>query len=174
MISETMETTSNPRNVPKSPINFYRGWPSYSLLPVPALTTASTTALGDPNISNPALEYGPDEGYQPLRQEIAQWLTEFYAPAQPISEDRICITGGASQNIACILQVFTDPIYTRNIWQVSPTYHLIGRIFDDSGFAKKSRAVPEDEDGIDIGYLEEEMRKSEEAAVGEGNLEPVW
>lgn len=57
---------------------------------------------------------------------------------------------------------------------MSPTYHLVSRIYDDSGFAKKLRAASEDDEGIDIGYLEEEMRKSEEAAVKEGNLEPVW
>src|SRR5699024_6327678 len=128
-------TTSNPHPKLENTIDLLRGWPNHSLLPTSALTTAATTALGDPYISKPALEYGPDEGYRPLRQQISQWLTTFYEPAHPISEDRICITGGASQNIACILQLFSDPVYTRNIWLVSPTYHLVSRIFDDSGFA---------------------------------------
>lgn len=166
-------TTSNPQPKSENTIDLLRGWPNHSLLPTPSLTTAAATALGDPNISNPALEYGPDEGYRPLRQKISQWLTTFYEPAQPISEDRICITGGASQNIACILQVFSDPFYARNIWLVSPTYHLVSRIFDDSGFAEKLRAAPEDEEGVDIDYLEEEIRKSEDTAIKQGNSEPV-
>jgi DNA-binding transcriptional MocR family regulator len=107
-------------------------------------------------------------------------LTSFYAPTDPVSgepfaasAERITITGGASQNLACLLQVFTDPVYTRNIWIVSPSYMLAFRIFDDSGFSKKLRAVPEDDEGIDIEFLKREIRKSEDAAKHEGIDRPV-
>ncbi|KAK2762138.1 hypothetical protein FQN54_001145 [Arachnomyces sp. PD_36] len=165
----TTSSSAEPQTKPQPPINLLRGWPNTSLLPAADLKTASKTSLTDPTISNPALEYGPDEGYQPLRHEVAQWLTSFYTPATPITEDRICISGGASQDLACILQVFTDPVYTRNIWLVAPVYHLVSRIFDDSGFAEKLRAAPEDEEGVDIGYLDGEMGRSEEQAIREGN-----
>lgn len=56
---------------------------------------------------------------------------------------------------------------------VSPTYFLACRIFEDNGFAGKLRAVPEDEDGIDISFLRKEMQKSEERAKAEGNGERV-
>lgn len=49
----------------------------------------------------------------------------------------------------------------------------MSRIFDDSGFAEKLRAAPEDEEGVDIDYLEEEIRKSEDTAIKQGNSEPV-
>ena len=189
MVTATKEVTTsipllprtNPNPAPTSShINLYRGWPNPSLLPISALNSATTTALEDPTIAHPALEYGPDDGYLPLRQEIAQWLTGFYAfpkhgsSQQPIPTERICITGGASQNIACILQVFSDPVYTRNIWMVAPTYHLASRIFEDAGFAGRLRPAWEDEEGVDVGYLEGEMKRSEERAAAEGNLEPVW
>ncbi|PSN74566.1 PLP-dependent transferase [Corynespora cassiicola Philippines] len=109
-----------------------------------------------------------------LRKNIAAWLTSFYRPAHPIADERICITGGASQNLACLLQVFTDPVYTRNVWIVSPSYMLSFRIFDDSGFHKKLRAIPEDDEGIDIDYLKQEIRKSEEDATAGGNNEPQF
>lgn len=49
----------------------------------------------------------------------------------------------------------------------------MSRIFDDNGFGEKLRAAREDEEGVDIGFLEEGLRGSEERAVAEGNLVPV-
>ncbi|KAL2047948.1 hypothetical protein ABVK25_011177 [Lepraria finkii] len=158
-------------------IDLLKGWPNPALLPAAQIKTASSIALSTPEISTPALLYGPDVGYEPLRECIAKWLTRFYRPPTPIPAERICITGGASQNVACILQVFSDPIYTRNIWMVSPTYFLAMRIFEDSGFHGQLRSVPEDEQGIDIEYLRKALHKSEEKAIAEGNtkstLKPV-
>jgi DNA-binding transcriptional MocR family regulator len=56
---------------------------------------------------------------------------------------------------------------------ISPSYMLAFRVFDDSGFHKKLRAVPEDEEGIDIQYLRDQIKKSEEKAKAKGNNEPV-
>ncbi|RAL15701.1 aminotransferase-like domain-containing protein [Aspergillus homomorphus CBS 101889] len=153
-------------------INLSRGWPNPALLPTAALATASATVLASPTIWQPALQYGPDEGFQPLREHIAHWLATFYQLRCPLSPDRICITGGASQNIACILQVFTDPLYTRNVWVVAPTYHLAGRIFDDSGFAGRLRAVPQGATGLDLNYLRQELVAAEDKAHREQNLAP--
>jgi DNA-binding transcriptional MocR family regulator len=129
--------------------------------------------LQDKSIAFPALSYGPDSGDARLRQNLASWLTSFYQPADAIAEDRICITGGASQNLACLLQVYTDPVFTRNVWIVAPAYMLSFRIFEDAGFHGTLRAVPEDDEGIDIGYLRSEIKKSEDKAKTDGNNEPV-
>ena len=72
--------------------------------------------------------------------------------------ERICITGGASQNLACMLQVFTDPLYTR-VWMVAPCYFLACRIFDDSGL--RMRAVGEGEEGVDLQALKEGLEECE-------------
>jgi DNA-binding transcriptional MocR family regulator len=117
--------------------------------------------------------YGPDPGDPRLLKNVAQWLTNFYQPADAIAESRVCITGGASQNLACLLQVFTDPAFTRNVWIVAPAYMLSFRIFEDAGFHKKLRAIPEDDEGIDIEYLRQQIKKSEEKARADGNNEPV-
>ena len=154
-------------------INLFRGWPNPTLLPTSQLESASHAALSNPSIAVPALLYGPDQGYQPLRELIATWLTKFYNPLQIISPERICVTGGASQNLACILQVFSDPLYTRNVWMVSPTYFLACRIFEDSGFHGRLRSVPEDDEGIDIDYLKNGLRISEKEATSHDNSEPV-
>lgn len=154
-------------------INLLRGWPSPSLLPPEALKAAAGIVLSDQSTAVPSLQYGPDEGHQLLRQEVARWLTSFYQSSNAIKTDRICITGGASQNLACILQTFTDPLYTRNVWMVAPTYYLACRIFEDSGFAGKLRGIPEDEEGIDLDSLSKEIVLSEQKALAEGNIKPV-
>ncbi|KAL4954265.1 pyridoxal phosphate-dependent transferase [Aspergillus filifer] len=146
------------------PIDLFTGWPNPALLPTDALSDAFATVMANPAIRTPALMYGPDEGYGPLREHIAQWLTSFYKPADPVTADRICITGGASQNVACILSVFSDPSYTRNVWLVAPHYHLVDRIFDDGGFAGRLRAIPQSVDGIDLEYLRREMTAAEDRA----------
>jgi DNA-binding transcriptional MocR family regulator len=143
------------------------------LLPTQLLEKATHDVLKKKPIAYPAMCYGPDSGDPRLRKNVAQWLTKFYKPADAVSEDRICISGGASQNLACLLQDYTDPVYTRNVWIVAPAYMLAFRIFEDAGFHKKLRAVPEDDEGIDMGYLRDQIRKSEDKAKSENNNEPV-
>ena len=158
---------------PQALINLLKGWPNASLLPVQKIQLAAQSALCDPSTAETALSYAPDPGYQPLREQIALWLTRFYAAQTPISPERICISGGASQNLACILQVFSDPVYTRNVWMVSPTYFLACRIFEDNGFYGKLRSIPEDAEGIDIGFLERSLEESDRAAKLENGGKPV-
>lgn len=148
----------------KPAINLLRGWPNGSLLPVSLIKEAATAALSDPSIAYDGLVYGPDEGYPPAREAIAKWLTSFYKPSKPIEAERICLNGGASQSLGSMLNVYTDPSSTLNIWLVAPAYMLVFRIFEDAGFSDKMRAVPEDEDGIDIAYLRREILKSEQNA----------
>lgn len=149
------------------PINLARGWPNPNLLPVTELAKASALSFTTHEIRTPdsSLEYGPDEGYGPLRRSVAAWLTEFYEPREPITERRICITGGASQNLASLLLTFTDPAITRAVWMVAPTYFCACRIFDDAGFAGRMRAVPEDQEGLDIGALEHGLNRTEAEEV---------
>ncbi|KAJ5168438.1 uncharacterized protein N7482_004032 [Penicillium canariense] len=141
------------------PIDLFRGWPAPDLIPVQSFQEAAARALSDKITSGAGFGYGPDEGYFPLRQNIAQWLTGFYGPREAITASRICITGGASQNLASILQVFTDPLQTQLIWLVEPAYHLVFRSFEDSGFDGRMRAVPEDEEGMDVHALEAALER---------------
>ncbi|KAH7044588.1 pyridoxal phosphate-dependent transferase [Macrophomina phaseolina] len=154
-------------------INLLRGWPNTSLLPTAAIKHAADTVLTRSDIAFPGLLYGPDPGDPGARKSIAAWLTDFYHPSEPVTDERITITGGASQNLGCILQVFSDPISTRNIWISSPAYFLSFRIFEDAGFAGKLRSVPEDDDGIDVAFLRREITKSEEKAREGGHAKPT-
>lgn len=157
----------------KQLINLVRGWPSTTLLPTAAISHAAQSVLADTTVAYPGLLYGPDEGYKPLRDAIAAWNTSFYQPKNAITNERITITGGASQNLGCMLQVFTDPIYTRKIWFVAPSYMLAFRVFQDNGFAGKMRAIREDDQGLDVDSLRQEMQKCEDEKSPSSNEEPV-
>ena len=54
-----------------------------------------------------------------------------------------------------------------------PTYYEACRIFEDSGFTGRMRAVPEDPEGIDINFLIKALERSEDQAMKEGNSKPV-
>ncbi|KAL8407985.1 hypothetical protein RB594_006693 [Gaeumannomyces avenae] len=144
-------------------INLIRGWPAPRQLPADLLKAAADRALADPAVFVPGLQYAPDPGFQPLREELAAFLDAYYHPdggggAAAPDAARICVTGGASQNLACILGSFTDPAYTRAVWAVAPCYHLSNPVFEDAGFKGRLRAVPEDDEGIDLEWLERGLR----------------
>jgi DNA-binding transcriptional MocR family regulator len=157
----------------KIPVNLLTGWPNPRLLPLQQLSRAATSAFANPEQAQEVLGYGPDLGFSPLRHSISKWLTQFYKPAEPISVDRIAISGGASQNLARILQTYTDPVYTRTCFLVAPVYFLACRIFCDSGFDGRLKAVPEDDEGIDLEALRCALQESERKASENGNTEPV-
>lgn len=172
----------------KKLINLLRGWPAPSLLPATDLQEATNYVLSDPERAVPVLQYGIDPGYQPLREELARWLNELYPrytpPASPgpgqvvvggsvvygsggegegagITADEIAITGGASQSLACLMQSFADPGYTRAVWVAAPCYFMACPIFEDNGFRGRLRALPEDEGGVDVALLEKRLKECE-------------
>ncbi|KAL2870542.1 aminotransferase-like domain-containing protein [Aspergillus lucknowensis] len=160
------------------PINLSSGFPAPSLFPLQQLNRATNTVFSKPAIWHEGMIYGPDEGHYPLRRNIARWLSQFYYPNETlgsksrIDADRICITGGASQNLACLLQVFTDPVVTRSVFIVEPGYFLSFRVFEDAGFHGRLRGVPEDEEGIDLAFLEERLRKEDSHSKTERPYKP--
>lgn len=54
------------------------------------------------------------------------------------------------------------------MWIVAPAYYLAFRIFNDSAFDGRLKAVPEDEEGIDIEFLRRGIQQSEQRAIDEG------
>lgn len=155
-------------------INLGVGWPYPDLLGAEDMKQASVAIFHHPKLHQRGspLGYGTDEGDEDLRVSIASWLTDFYEPPDPVVPENLCVTGGASQNLACILQVFTDPGYTRKIWMITPTYMCAARIFEDAGFAGRLMPVPEICGSIDIQSLDMALEASEATALESGNDEP--
>ncbi|CAK7212803.1 Valine--pyruvate aminotransferase [Sporothrix eucalyptigena] len=145
-------------------INLQLGWPSPSLFPAEALKQGADAVLSDNDAATAALIYGPNPGAPALRKELARWLgTAYHHDPAAIDVARICVTAGASQTLANILLRFADPLYTRHVWMVEPTYFLACPVFEDCGFAGKLRGVPEDDEGIDLVFLRAALEAAEQA-----------
>ncbi|KAF6818836.1 aminotransferase [Colletotrichum musicola] len=154
---------------PRSQINLKRGWPSARLHPVQALEAASASLFRQDKIAEQFF-YGPGLGKASLRELIANWLTDFYAPAAgPISPLRIGVTNGASNGLAIVLQKFTDPKYTHAVWMVEPTYFLACPIFRDAGLAGRIRGAPESRDGVDLDFLAGALRDVDDSWPRDGD-----
>lgn len=147
----------------KALINLQLGWPSPRLFAANSLLCGANEVLNSESETARALVYGPHIGHPPLRQSVADWLSSVYSTS--VSKDRICISNGASANLSNVLLKFTDPLYTRKIFMVEPTYFLACPIFEDSGFQSKLKGVPEGEEGVDIAFLRNEIITTELAAI---------
>ena len=149
---------------PSDTIDLRKGSPAPELLPVEILTTAFNTIMRDQTASTRCLDYGPGAGDDYVRKTISEWLCRRYSIPHPTSE-RVAVTAGASQNISCILQCYTSPERTQAVYLVAPTYHLVCDIFEDHEFSGRLKAIPEDEQGVDVAVLETKMRADFERTI---------
>ncbi|KAF4820730.1 hypotheticall protein [Colletotrichum siamense] len=148
---------------PHSFINLQGGWPTPRLHPVKDLEAASSSLFRQEDVAKELLRYGAGLGRPSLRDLIGKWLNDFYQPAAgSIPGVRIGETNGASNGLATILQKFTDPVYTRAVWMVEPTYFLACPIFRDAGLAGRIRGAPEGPDGVDLDFLASELQHVDE------------
>lgn len=110
-------------------IDLLKGWPNPDYLPTAILGHCATKVLETPTAASEALQYSNEDGSPYVRQQICNWLNNFYQPRSPCSKDKLIITAGASAGLSSILSVFTDPTYTLNVWLVAPAYMLAFKTF---------------------------------------------
>src|SRR5690242_21654105 len=73
-------------------ISFAGGIPDPALFPVSAIAAAHRRNLDDSARAAVALQYSPSEGYRPLREWIAHYMTALGAPC---TAEHILITSGS-------------------------------------------------------------------------------
>ncbi|CCK71226.1 2-aminoadipate transaminase KNAG_0G01680 [Huiozyma naganishii CBS 8797] len=167
-------------------INFFKGHPSYRLLPNAAVVKATTELLtpterdyDSETINRHPLTYGSDEGAFWVRDTICQFNNgkAFKFPnGSPYRSkpEYLNLNSGASYGVLSILLQTTLPHtgYTRQAFIISPTYFLINDCFIDAGFGGKLTAVSEEgEDSIDFDFLEERLAHFEsEARRNDGDV----
>jgi 2-aminoadipate transaminase len=109
-IREILKVTERP-----DVLSFAGGAPSPVAFPIEAVRAASDRILRDDPTG--ALQYGPSEGYLPLREQIAARLT---AAGQPTTVANVLVTTGSQQALDLIGKALLAPGVT--VLAANPTY----------------------------------------------------
>ena len=120
-------------------ISFAGGLPAPELFPVAAIDAACRLVLAEEGTQ--ALQYGPSEGYPPLRQYLVE---EMHARGVPCAVENILITNGSQQGLDLLAKVFLDP--GDAVLTESPTYLAAIQAFQS--YEARFVPVPTDDHGL--------------------------
>lgn len=144
-IREILKITQN-----KDIISFAGGLPAPELFPIEDLAVITADVLRKQG--RVALQYSPSEGYQPLREKIAERMNRVWHTAH--SPEEILITTGSQQGLELTGQLFLDEGDV--VLCESPSY--LGAIMAFNGCQPRWVEIPTDSDGMDMGALEQTLR----------------
>lgn len=149
-MSETMKSKlpSLLISIPEGVIDLGWGHPSPRLHPTGAIRTALDHALADGSVT--ALQYGATQGYGPLLESLAEFLSNEPAYGMRVSPQELFISGGASQALDLATTLFAGRGDT--VFVEEPSYYLIESIFRDHGL--NVVGVPTDSEGLRTDALE--------------------
>ena len=147
-VREILKATVNPEV-----ISFAGGLPNPKFFPAEEIAAASSRVLHEDGET--ALQYSTTEGYQPLRQ----WIADRYAQKSglSVSPEDILITNGSQQALDLIGKVFLNPNDT--VLLEKPAY--LGAIQAFSVFEPQFVPVSLREDGIDTEELARTLNRCE-------------
>ncbi len=134
-IREILKVTERPEI-----ISFAGGLPSPKGFPIAAITEAYDRVLAESGQS--ALQYGPTEGYAPLRAWVAEDLKR--TGADNVSPDEVLIVSGSQQALDMLGKLFIDP--GSKVLVEAPSY--LGALQSFSLFEPEYVSVPTDEGGL--------------------------
>ncbi|MFA7533002.1 MAG: PLP-dependent aminotransferase family protein, partial [Tissierellaceae bacterium] len=146
-IRELLKLTQQP-NI----ISFAGGMPASESFPLEELLKINKDVLE--NQGTVALQYGPTEGYAPLREAIAKRLEKLSVKAEA---DNVLITSGSQQGLDFAAKIFINPGDV--IVCESPTY--LGAINAFKAYEPKFVEVPTDDDGMDMEELDRVLSSNE-------------
>ncbi|MTI65019.1 MAG: PLP-dependent aminotransferase family protein [Firmicutes bacterium] len=150
-IRELLKLTQRPEV-----ISFAGGLPAPELFPVEKIKEVSKEVLEEAGTK--ALQYGPTEGYEPLREKIAQRMKKFGVDA---TKENILITGGSQQGLD-----FTGKIFLNKgdvVLCESPSY--LGALSAFKSYQPVFKEVPTDDDGMVMEELEDILKNTENVKV---------
>ncbi|MGO3889676.1 MAG: PLP-dependent aminotransferase family protein [Paenalcaligenes sp.] len=133
-IREILKVTTRPEV-----ISFAGGLPSADGFPIEELRQAYDNVLATEG--RQALQYGPTEGYRPLREWVANDLSR---DGLTVSPDEVLIVSGSQQALDMLGKLFIDP--GSKVLVESPTY--LGALQSFSLFEPEYVAIATDEQGL--------------------------
>ena len=142
-------------SIPDGVIDLGWGHPSPRLHPTDALAAAAQSVLGTQ--SAVPLQYGAVQGFGPLLESLAAYLSTQESYGGPVAPDSLFLTAGASAAIDLATTLYATAGDTVIVEE--PTYYLIGQIFIDHGL--NVVGVPTDSDGLDTNALAELLASAE-------------
>lgn len=139
-IRDLLKLTAQPQM-----ISFAGGLPAPELFPAEEISAASERALAEATVAT--LQYGPTEGYEPLRELIAAWVGRL---GLHVGADQVLISAGSQQGLDLLGRLLIDP--GAPVIVEEPTY--LGALQAWQTCRPSYLSVPLDEDGMDVDALE--------------------
>jgi 2-aminoadipate transaminase len=133
-------------------ISFAGGLPAPECFPTEEITAAAERVLVEKPIA--ALQYGPTEGYAPLREFIT---TLMRGRGLSIPTDQILMLSGSQQGLDTIGKLLIDP--GAPVAVEDPTY--LGALQAWRPYCPRFITIPMDDDGIDVAALENVLKSGE-------------
>jgi 2-aminoadipate transaminase len=130
-------------------ISFGGGMPAPDVFPTEEFREACDRVLKDHGTQ--ALQYGPTEGYRPLRELIVRHTARYGIEVTP---DNLLITSGSQQALDLLGKILINP--GDRILVESPTY--LGALQAWSAYGAEYVTVPMDENGMVTDALENALR----------------
>jgi 2-aminoadipate transaminase len=126
-------------------ISLSGGWPEADLFPIKQLDEISHYVLTE--MPRQSLQYGVTDGFAPLRQIIAEYMTQLGAPT---SIENVVITSGSQQGPDMMGRIFLDEGDT--VLVENPTF--LGALQSFNAYGVQYLPVPLDDEGVRIDVLE--------------------
>ncbi|MBV9135329.1 MAG: PLP-dependent aminotransferase family protein, partial [Chloroflexi bacterium] len=146
-IREILKVTAQPEV-----ISLAGGLPAPELFPIDEYRRAFEWVLEADGAS--ALQYGPSEGYRPLREFLAQRLSGF---GMRCTADDVLITNGSQQALDLMGKLFLDP--GDQIVVERPTY--LGALQAFNQYQPRYAVVGMDDDGMCVDDLEHTLTRED-------------
>jgi 2-aminoadipate transaminase len=127
-------------------ISMAGGWPEADLFPVEQLDEVCHHVLT--HTPRESLQYGLTGGFPPLRQALAEYMTQLGVPAKM---ENIVITSGSQQALDLMGRIFLEEGDT--VLVENPTF--LGALQSFKAYGVKFAGVPVGEDGLNVDELEE-------------------
>lgn len=149
-IREIFKYSADPAYIPLS-----AGNPAPEAFPAREVAEISSKLLQEAPIS--ALQYSITEGYAPLREHLTEYMKNKHSVGHDF--DAMIITSGAQQ----VMDLFTKSIVNPGDVILCEEPSFIGSLNTFRSYQARLVGIPMEDDGINIGALEEALKKESRA-----------